>query len=219
MQSRRRDGRWAPLNGGAEGGLGYRDYRGRMSTVETLAFIPVGWGVDWGSVPDWFGGLGTVGTLLFGVLSLRRELRARRREDRAALARQARLLSSTTRTEGKGVLRVRVANDSDGPVFDLAATPVVHTGDPGPGGRRVPVATVTGPVDRLDGGAAAELFINVDRSVDLSGYASATVQLCFTDQQGNRWRREGTGQPQPDLGDEAVPARRSWLRRRPSRSR
>ncbi|MEU8423925.1 hypothetical protein AB0C15_23950 [Micromonospora sp. NPDC048835] len=190
-----------------------------MSIVDSLATVMADWGVDWGSVPDWFGGLGTVGTLLFGVLSLRRELQARRREDRAAQARQARLVSSTTRTEGKGVLRVRVANDSDGPVFDLAPTPVVHTGDPGPGGRHVPVATVTGPVDRLDGGAAAELFITVDRSVDLSGYASATVRLCFTDQQGNRWQREGTGPPQPDLGDEVVPARRSWLRRRRSRSR
>ncbi|GAB3939959.1 hypothetical protein [Micromonospora vulcania] len=190
-----------------------------MSIVEALTIIRTGWGIDWGSVPDWFGGLGTVGTLLFGVLSLRRELRARRREDQAAQARQARLVSTTTRTEGKGVLRVRVANDSDGPVFDLVATPVVHSGDPAPGGRRVPEATVTGPVDRLDGGTAAELFIAVDRSIDLTGYASATVQLCFTDQQGNRWRREGTGQPEPDLGDETSPARRSWLRRRRSGSR
>ncbi|MGC4747663.1 hypothetical protein ACLQ28_18710 [Micromonospora sp. DT201] len=184
-----------------------------MSTVEVLACIPADWSIDWGSVPDWFGGLGTVGTLLFGVLSLRRELRARRREDRAAQARQARLVFTTSRTEGKSVLRVRVANDSDGPIFDLAATPVVQTGDPGPGGRQVPVIMVTGPVDRLDGGASADLFIAVDRSVDLTGYASATVRLHFTDQQGNRWWREGTAQPEPDIGDEAIPARRSWLRR------
>lgn len=184
-----------------------------MSIVDRLAFLPADWHIDWGSVPDWFGGLGTVGTLLFGVLSLRREIRARRREDRAARARQARLISTTARIQGGGVLRVRVANDSDGPVFDLVATPVVHTGPPGPGGRRVPVATVTGPVDRLDGGTSAELFVTVDRSVDLTGHASATVELRFTDQQGNRWRREGTGQPEPDLDGEVVP-RRSWLRRR-----
>ncbi|WBB67495.1 hypothetical protein [Micromonospora sp. WMMD812] len=190
-----------------------------MSIVEALTVVPTGWRVDWGSVPDWFGGLGTVGTLLFGVLSLRRELRARRREDRAALARQARLVSTTTRTEGGGVLRVRVANDSDGPIFDLAATPVAHAGEPGPGGRPVPVTTVTGPVDRLEGGTAADLFVAVDRSVDLTRYASTTARLCFTDQQGNRWRREGAGQPEPDLGEESAPARRSWLRRRMSGSR
>ncbi|MFC3500193.1 hypothetical protein ACFOOK_04320 [Micromonospora krabiensis] len=190
-----------------------------MSIVEALTVVPTDWNIDWGSVPDWFGGLGTVGTLLFGVLSVRRELRARRREDRAAQARQARLVSTTTRTEGGGVLRVRVANDSDGPIFDLAATPVVHTGQPGPDGRRVAVATVTGPLDRLDGGTAAELFVAVDRSVDLTRYASATVQLTFTDQQGNRWRREGTGQPEPDLGDEPTGAARSWPRRLWSRLR
>ncbi|NJP31063.1 hypothetical protein [Micromonospora thermarum] len=186
-----------------------------MSIVEGLGCIPADWRVNWGSVPDWFAGLGTVGTLLFGVLSLRREIRTRRREDRAARARQARLVSTTARIEGSGVLRVRVANDSDGPVFDLVATPVVHTGAPGPGGRRVPVATVTGPVDRLDGRTGAELFVAVDRTVDLTGYASATVDLGFTDQQGNRWRRSGSGQPEPDLGADP-PRRRSWLRRRRS---
>ncbi|MFJ6197508.1 hypothetical protein [Micromonospora sp. NPDC092111] len=176
-----------------------------MSTVELVAWLPAHWHIDWGSVPDWFGGLGTVGALLFGVLSLRREIRARRREDRAARARQARLVSASARIEGGGVLRVRVANDSDGPVFDLAVAPEVPTADSG-AGAVVPVAAVTGPVDRLNGHRDGELFVTVDRSVDLTAYASATVELRFTDQQGNRWRRRGGQEPELDLG--AEPPRR-----------
>ncbi|MFY1622485.1 hypothetical protein ACN261_23965 [Micromonospora sp. WMMD723] len=172
-----------------------------MSTVELLAWLPVHGHIDWGSVPDWFGGLGTVGTLLFGVLSLRREIRARRREDRAARARQARLVSTSTRIEGGGVLRVRVTNDSDGPVFDLTATPRVRAGGDD-GDVVVGVAAVTGPVDRLNGHRDGELFVTVDRAVDLTGFASATVELCFTDQQGNRWRRRGATEPELDLGVE-----------------
>ncbi|MEU1754155.1 hypothetical protein ABZ436_16010 [Micromonospora matsumotoense] len=176
-----------------------------MSTVELLAWLPGHGHIDWGSVPDWFGGLGTVGTLLFGVLSLRREIRSRRREDRAARARQARLVSTSARIEGGGVLRVRVTNDSDGPVFDLTATPRVRTADSADE-VVVGVSALTGPVDRLNGRSQGELFVTVDRSVDLTGYASAAVELCFTDQQGNRWRRRGGTEPELDLGVE--PSRR-----------
>jgi hypothetical protein len=184
-----------------------------MSIVDGLMCVPPSWRIDWGSVPDWFGGLGTVGALLFGVLSLRREIRARRREERAARARQARLVSTTARIEGGGMLRVLVANDSDGPVFDLVTVPEVYAGPPARGGTPVPVTAVTGPVDRLDGGSSAQLFVTVDRTVDLTGYESATVELRFTDQQGNRWRRKGSAQPEPELDGEPT-AGGSWLSRR-----
>jgi hypothetical protein len=67
--------------------------------------------VDWGTVPDWVGGIGTTGALLLGFYIL---LRDRRKEDRTQAARI--IIRAVSTTQGTGRM-VRILNKSDRPIF------------------------------------------------------------------------------------------------------
>ena len=56
--------------------------------------------VDWGSVPDWVGGIGTAGGLIFVYVGLRREIHRQRGEEYNNKAAQARLVPPKARTRG-----------------------------------------------------------------------------------------------------------------------
>ncbi|MEV4119132.1 hypothetical protein [Micromonospora sp. NPDC049645] len=151
--------------------------------------------VDWGSVPDWFGAVGSIASVLFVYLGLRREIRARRNDDLRIRATQARLVSAVAEIRGTSVLRVTVANESDAPVLDVSALArLVPADDPdGP-----PVALAAAKqVRRIPGHEVHDLFVTVAAEHRLRAADTVLVDLTFTDHDGNRWHRIGAGQPEP----------------------
>ncbi|MEH1167209.1 hypothetical protein V6V47_17675 [Micromonospora sp. CPCC 205539] len=151
--------------------------------------------VDWGSVPDWFGGVGSIASVLFVYLGLRREIRARRTDDLRFRATQARLVSAVAEIRGNSVLRVIVANESDAPVLDVTVLPRLVPPDD-PDGTPVDLAAAK-QVRRIQGRESQELFVTSTAEHRLRAADTVLLDLTFTDHDGNRWRRSGTGQPEP----------------------
>jgi hypothetical protein len=130
--------------------------------------------LDFGTLPEWLSGIGTVGTLLIAVRVLSRE-RAERRADELERrarewereARQARLVTYWVPEEGKyGTPQVIVSNASENPVFDFSI--LLHREVIG-SRRSIPPGQVEFPVN--DAVEARELV------------------LAFTDAEGRRWKR------------------------------
>ncbi|MET8039881.1 hypothetical protein ABZU25_03320 [Micromonospora sp. NPDC005215] len=151
--------------------------------------------IDWGSVPDWFGAVGSIASLLFVYLGLRREIRARRTDDLRVRATQARLVSAVAEIRGTSVLRVTVANESDSPVLDVAVLARLVPPDD-PDDEPVPLAAAK-QVRRIPGRDAQDLFVTVTAEHRLRSADTVLMELTFTDHDGNRWRRIGAGQPEP----------------------
>ncbi|MCX5067766.1 hypothetical protein OOJ91_18150 [Micromonospora lupini] len=151
--------------------------------------------VDWGSVPDWFGAVGSIASVLVVYLGLRREIRARRRDELRVRATQARLVSSVTEVRGNSVLRVTVANESDAPVLDVTVLPRLVPPDD-PDGTPTELGAAK-QVRRIRGGESSDLFVTVTAEHRLRAADTVLVELTFTDHDGNRWRRIGSGQPEP----------------------
>ncbi|MEU6074507.1 hypothetical protein [Micromonospora sp. NPDC047074] len=151
--------------------------------------------VDWGTVPDWFGAVGSIASVLFVYLGLRREIRSRRSDELRARATQARLVSAVAEVRGSSVVRIVVSNESDAPVLDLAATPCL----PPPGDGTGPAVELAAPkqVRRIHGRENHELFVTLAAGRSLTPADGVSVELIFTDHDGNRWRRSGAGQPEP----------------------
>ncbi|MEU1585674.1 hypothetical protein [Micromonospora sp. NPDC005710] len=151
--------------------------------------------VDWGSVPDWFGAVGSIASVLFVYLGLRREIRARRNDDLRVRATQARLVSAVAEIRGTSVLRLTVANESDAPVLDVVVLArLVPPDDPD-----APPIGLAGAkqVRRIPGRDKHELFVTVGADHRLRTADTVLVDLTFTDHDGNRWHRIGAGQPEP----------------------
>lgn len=148
--------------------------------------------VDWGSVPDWFGAVGSIASVLFVYLGLRREIRARRSDDLRIRATQARLVSAVVEIRGTSVLRVTVANESDAPVLDVAVLAQIVA----PDGTSVELAAAK-HVRRIPGHDAQDIFLTVTAEHRLRPADTVLVDLTFTDHDGNRWHRIGAGQPEP----------------------
>ena len=151
--------------------------------------------VDWGSLPDWFGAVGSIASVLFVYLGLRREIRSRRTDELRARATQARLVSAVAEIRGGSVLKVVVTNESDAPVLDLAVVPRLvprDDGDQAPTELAAPKE-----VRRIHGRDSQELFVTVAADRRLQNTDTVLVDLVFTDHDGNRWRRSGAGQPVP----------------------
>ncbi|MCG5468863.1 hypothetical protein LADH09A_002763 [Micromonospora sp. LAH09] len=151
--------------------------------------------IDWGSVPDWFGAVGSIASVLFVYLGLRREIRARRTDDLRTRASQARLVSAVAEIRGTSVLRVAVANESDAPVLDVAVLARLVPSDD-PDGPPVELAAAK-QVRRIPGRESADIFVTVTPAHRLRPADTVLVELTFTDHDGNRWHRIGAGQPEP----------------------
>ncbi|MET8323413.1 hypothetical protein [Micromonospora sp. NPDC005189] len=152
--------------------------------------------VDWGSVPDWFGAVGSIASVLFVYLGLRREIRARRSDDLRVRATQARLVSAVAEIRGASVLRVTVANESDAPVLDVAVLARLVPPDD-PDGPPAELAAAK-QVRRIPGRDVHDLFVTVTAEYRLRPADTVLVELTFTDHDGNRWHRIGAGQPEPE---------------------
>ncbi|MDG4806361.1 hypothetical protein O7634_06285 [Micromonospora sp. WMMD1120] len=151
--------------------------------------------IDWGSVPDWFGAVGSIASVLFVYLGLRREIRARRADDLRTRATQARLVSAVAEIRGTSVLRVTVANESDAPVLDVAVLARLAAPDD-PDAPPVGLAAAK-QVRRVPGHDVQDIFVTVAPEHRLRPDDTVLVELTFTDHDGNRWRRVGAGQPEP----------------------
>ncbi|WP_433530006.1 hypothetical protein ACQPYA_27980 [Micromonospora sp. CA-263727] len=180
-----------------------RSKRDRSATEAALVraddHVAMGWSnfqsvIDWGTVPDWFGAVGSVGSVLFVYVGLRREIRARRADEQRARASHARLVSAVVEKRGSSIVRVVISNESDAPVLDVSVMPKLtwHTiGQPD-----VAVSGTARFVPRIHGRSSHEVFIDLGAEHRLETADQVAVELTFTDHDGNRWRRDGAGQPQ-----------------------
>ncbi len=158
--------------------------------------LDISWQIDWGSVPEWVGGVGSAGGLFLIYVGLRRELKRQQAEEQHSLAAQARLIYATYARTGHEVVEVKVSNVSRGPVFSIKVTPmqldtanVLRPMSP-------PPTVSTDDQDRRINSDETLLFvIAAPRGGTLAGMTQ--VDLHFTDELGNDWlRRDGTGQPE-----------------------
>jgi hypothetical protein len=152
--------------------------------------------LDWGSVPDWVAALGSVVSLLVIYSGLRREMKLRRKTEDAVRGRQARLVSSVTNPRGAGVLAVEIANGSLGPIHDLtiAAVRVREEGSP-KSWPALDLAAVRGAVTRLLPGESTEFSITLPPGSEMAPATPLAAVVEFTDEEGLRWQRIGSHQP------------------------
>jgi hypothetical protein len=153
--------------------------------------------IDWGSFPDWIGGLGSALGVLVVYFGLRREIRHQRREQIAATAQQARLVSTRVTPQGEVVIEVDIENASPLPVFDLEVLPPPDTDKLTEGGRAA----------RLNSTDHKRIYITLASRPEQDEVAA--IDLIFTDHAGIRWHRHGGNQPQRWL---AEPPRPAWRR-------
>jgi hypothetical protein len=170
-------------------------WNARMTRVEVAK------SVDWGSVPDWVGAVGTTAATVLLVIGLLREVRRRREDDeqqaadrRAALMRQARLVFGEVFLSHPHQIRAHIINGSAEPIFDVRVEGLVGTAADGlelvTTIRRAPDVTTLG------GGKQSDIWLWLDQAEPaIEDGQLVGVRIDFTDAQGNRWRRHDEDQP------------------------
>ena len=152
--------------------------------------------LDWVSVVGQL--VGTAGTVAAVVLALwiaRRDGRRLRAELADRDAGQARLVTADVH-RAAGRWWVRTTNHSTAPVFGVEVVEARHQGglsrvEPLPGAPAV--LEVLGPGESVDRALDVPTGADPDPGLDV-------VVTCYLDAAGLRWRREGAGQPQRELG-------------------
>lgn len=162
--------------------------------------------VDWGTFPDWLGGVGSILAFAGFGLALWREVRLRRRDDAAraaeaadAQAAQARLVFTTIPHGHDTQVRTGVHNASTGPVFVVEVKLFRGPRDamrPAKVGRDV-------PIDSLPPGGERDVWLTLVSGEEppLGDGEEFWLRLEFTDAAGLRWRRVDNGQPVRVLAD------------------
>lgn len=149
--------------------------------------------VDWGSVPDWIAGVGSVIAMLLAVGGLLYEMHNRRLADakaaaerRAAEANQARLVSVEVRVRGDGHrAELTLRNDSTAPIRTVA--PVLYWAEAG-GAWRIPKLSNNTPLAVLGPHESATSLAEI--ATGESGPpapAAVRAAVAFTDAEGRRW--------------------------------
>ena len=162
--------------------------------------------VDWGTVPEWIGGIGTL--LAFGVALrlLFLELRARRATESDNRARDARRISAWWEWDDEiatgagpvprdraGLPRgwvIRLRNAGDTPVYDCQ----VYLGGPRTRGKqpmRFDLPVVPPETTLWEGFGTEDVFDPSDEDYETK---TAWVELVFTDSAGKRWLRKWYGE-------------------------
>jgi hypothetical protein len=170
--------------------------------------------VNWGSVPDWIAGIGSVIATLLAVTGLLYEMKRRRlseaeatAERRAAEANQARLVSVEAQVRGDGHrAELTLRNDSAAPIRTVA--PAVYWAEPGDTWR-VPRLSDGTPLAVLGPHESATWRAEVaDGEPGPPGPAAVRAAVAFTDADGRRWLcAADVPSPVPVLGrtdDEAL---------------
>jgi hypothetical protein len=145
---------------------------------------------NYGTLPDWLAGVGTVGTLAFSLWLFARQ-QADRRLAQAQMVSAWPTAPEPTPTGGGVIFAVKVKNASTEPVYDVRATMVPydspHADNPEAATGQVGTTTVRMPI--LPGGEELESGVDPIRTGILPG----AVGLSFTDAQGIRWQRLPSG--------------------------
>lgn len=164
--------------------------------------------VNWGSVPDWIAGIGSL--LAFAAFSIAFiwEVRKRRHDDQLRLvadhqaaedrrdekARQARLIFGEHAGSFPTQARVKVHNASGAPIFNLDVNillgPTEASVKPVQTTRRRPGPTGLAPHDEVEIWLDLVAPIPADENRRFIG-----IQMDFTDAHGSRWRRIDDEQP------------------------
>ena len=152
---------------------------------------------DWGSVPDWFAAVGTVGGTLVVGGALWYEIRRRRLDDerwhgdqRSAEAAHGRLVSVTFMTTGgHDHFKIRVDNDGPGPIKQIKLALLVP--EPDGGHRHIglndPQRTSPNLLGGRDG-VTFDFFLPAGAIDPATSLDDVDAEVLFTDMTGNRWR-------------------------------
>jgi len=149
--------------------------------------------VNWGSVPDWIAGVGSVMAMLLAISGLLYEMHKRRLSDaeaaaerRAAEANQARLVSVEVRVRGEGHrAELGLRNDSAAPIRTMA--PILYWADAG-GAWRIPKLSNGTPLAVLGPHESATLLAEVATGESgPPGPTAVRAAVAFTDAEGRRW--------------------------------
>jgi hypothetical protein len=166
--------------------------------------------LSWGTVPDWFGAVGTVLSFFVVGLSLRNEIRNRRISDERYRrqiedddARQARLISVGWKRLGVTEGELSFLNDSDGPIKAITVALLTIDGDGtvqtlanfGNGSAWPEGAPLTD--GWLGLGSRKSLAITFPFGAHFEG-RKLTIRYVveFTDVHGRRWRSTGSALPE-----------------------
>lgn len=157
-------------------------------------------GINWGSVPDWIAGVGSV--LAFGgfAVALIREIKLRRRDDKAvaddradALKRHARLVYVAS-TSLPTQTRLVVHNQGSGPIIDLSTTVWVRSNTSG-NHREILLSHREPDETIVSAGSSGESWLWFADGESLAEGQEYFPQVEFTDCEGIRWRRRNNEQP------------------------
>lgn len=181
-------------------------------TVQAVMLHAKGWRLQFGTLPDWVAGVGTLGAFMaaFGALTIAvREWRAGQEGRRDQEAEQARLIIAepvdTPRSVSPNRSDVVVRNHSAAPVFNVGVESIYITAE------RYKHAKIFADhgVELERSGAVSESSrpvlksgqatspISIDHGDKVPGIPHVEfVTFTFTDAHGRWWRRMGTKQPE-----------------------
>jgi hypothetical protein len=159
--------------------------------------------VNWGSVPDWIAGVGTVLAFVGFAVAFLWEVKKRRQDDerdaedrREALKRHARLVYMEIGAPGSSTQkRLVIHNDGTGPILDVVTTVWVRSPDSPEDFREIQLDHRNPDVTELGAGEAGNVWLWFADGEQLADSEEFFPQIEFTDCDGGRWRRRETEQP------------------------
>jgi hypothetical protein len=158
--------------------------------------------IDWGSVPDWIGGVGSALAFAGFAIAFIWEVRKRRQDDEQAavehrddLKRHARLVFMKIMPGSETQKRLTIHNEGPGPILDVATTVWVWSDGTTSELREVQVARRGPNITELGAGQHGDVWLWFVDGEQISVGQEFFPQVEFTDCDGNRWRRRDNQQP------------------------
>lgn len=170
--------------------------------------------INWGSIPDWIAGIGSVLAFAAIVWTLMRDNRRRHEDNERFLAaekraqdakeqadaerrydagRQARLVFGEIINISQNNVNIQIHNRSDGFVLDFDAAVFAPPADDSAGLREVAHDRAR---EIAPGGRPRNASLDVFGAHPLSRPDNSEIEITFTDQEGRRWRRRAGNAPQ-----------------------
>jgi hypothetical protein len=158
--------------------------------------------IDWGSVPDWIAGIGSVLAFAGFAIAFIWEVRKRRQDDeqaaeerRDALKRHARLVFMKIIGGSETQRRLTLHNEGPGPIIDVVTTVWVWSDEATGELREVQLARRGPNTTELGAGENGEVWLWLADGERILPGQEFFPQVEFTDCEGNRWRRRDNQQP------------------------
>jgi hypothetical protein len=158
--------------------------------------------INWGSVPDWIAGIGSVLAFAGFAIAFIWEVRKRRQDDeratderRDALKHHARLVFMKIIDRSETQTRLTVHNEGTGPIVDIVTTMWIWSGDMAGELREVQLARREPNITELGAGDNERVWLWCADGERIGVEQEFFAQVEFTDCDGNRWRRRDNQQP------------------------